>query len=483
MNKIIKNYIYNSIYQVIALVTPIITMPYIARVLGANGVGINSYITSISTIFICIGLLGLDKYASREIAYKREDKNELNKSFSQLLVLRIIMIIIVSVIYIVYSCFSEYKVYLLIQLVYVIGSLLDISWLYHGMEEFKITVTRSIILKIVNIICLFVFIKQPSDLWKYILINGLLTFLANITLYYKMKNYVKLKKVPIKDIMKHLPLTLKVFIPQIAVQIYLQLGKIMINIITSNNAEIAYYDQADKIVKLPLALITALSTVMLPRISNEFKKNNNMKIKEYISKSLSFALFLGIPIMIGICGISDTVVPWLLGEEFMPVIEEIRILSPIIIAICITNVIGDQYLMAINNTKVLTISYLIGATVNFGLNLIFIKKWSYIGAAISMVITEIVIVSIQMLNSRNVINVNKLIKGIWKYIVASLTMLIPIILLRKICSNMMVVTFLQVLSGIFMYIVMLLILKDQFLNYIKEQIIEKKIRALKEYKK
>lgn len=477
MSKIIKNYIYNSIYQILTIMIPIVTIPYAARVLGAEGIGINGYVASISTLFIYIGLLGLDKYASREIAYKRGNKDELNKTFSQLVILRVIMMVITSIFYIIFSLFSEYKIFLLIQLVYVIGYLLDISWLYNGMEEFKKPVTRSIIVKTINIVCLFLFIKQPSDLWKYIAINATLVLIGNLILYHNVKMYVKLEKVEVKDIIKHIPLTIKVFIPQIAIQTYLQLGKIMIEAITNSATDVAFYDQADKIVKLPLALITALSTIMLPRISNEFKKNNKEKVKEYINKSLSFSLFLGIPIMVGIIGISDTLVPWLLGEEFFEVIKVIKILAPVVIAICITNVIADQYLMAVNNTKALTESYIIGAIANFVINIILISRYSYIGAAISMVITEIIIVLIQLINAKQIINIKDVMKSIWKYVIAAISMLIPIALVKNININIMLITLLQVFFGMITYIMVLFILKDVFLEYIIKQV-KNKVKRL-----
>lgn len=474
MSKIIKNYIYNSIYQILNLIIPIITIPYIAQALGAEGVGINGYITSIGTIFIYIGLLGMDKYASREIAYKRENKDDLDKTFSELIVLRMIMIMIISFVYIIFALDSEYKTLMLIQYIYIVGYLIDISWLYNGLEEFKLTSVRSSIIKLINVICLFIFVKQPTDLWKYIFINSILTFIGNIILYYKIGRYVEFKKVNIKEIYKHLPATIKLFVPQIAIQLYLQIGKVIMKDFVTSTAEIAYYDQADKIVKLPLALITALSTVMFPRMANEFKKNNNNKVKEYVSKSLSFTMLLGMPMAIGVFGISDTLVPWLLGNDFIPTITTIKILSPIIVAICITNVIGDQYLMATNNTKMLTVSYIIGTIVNISINFILIPKYSYIGASISMLITEIIIVFIQLMCVRNVIKIKEIIKITWKYVVAAMIMLIFIVILKNLVINLMMITMIQIALGIIIYFVILYGLKDEFFYYIIEKIIQKK---------
>lgn len=415
-------------------------------------------------------MLGLDKYASREIAYKRENAKELNKTFTQLIILRLTMLILITSIYLIFSFVSEYKIYLLIQTIYVIGYLLDISWAYNGLEEFKTTALRSIIVKLINIVAIFVFVKVPLDLCKYIAINAILVFLGNIILYPNIKKYLRLEKVSVKDVIKHIPMTLKLFIPQIAIQLYLQLGKIMIEAITGDATQVAYYDQADRIVKLPLALITALSTVMLPRISNEFKKNNQEKVKEYINKSLEFVFFLGMPIMFGLIGVSDTLVPWLLGEEFIPVIITIQLLSPIVVALCITNVIGDQYLMAVNNTKVLTMSYIVGVIMNFIINCILIPKYSYIGAAIAMVITELCIITIQIAKTRNIINIKIISKKVFKYIIASISMLLIVKLIKNINISIILITFVQVFVGVGIYGIILLILKDEFLLYLTSKI-------------
>ena len=380
------------------------------------------------------------------------------------------MLVLTTLIYYIFALQSEYKIYLLIQAIYVIGYLIDISWLYNGVEEFKITALRSIIIKIVNVIAIFTMVKTPSDLNIYIFINAISLLIGNLILYYNIKKYVEFKKVPLKNVFKHIPETIRIFIPQIAIQLYLQLGKIMIESITNDATQVAYYDQADKIVKLPLALITALSTVMLPRISNEFKRNNTEKVKEYVNKSLRFVFFLGVPIMFGIIGLADTLIPWLMGEEFLPVIITIQILSPIVLALCITNVIGDQYLMAVNNTKALTTSYVIGTTINFILNIALIEKYSYIGAAISMIITELFIISIQIVNAKKIIDIKKLLKNISKYMISAIIMLIVVLLIGKINLDLRIVTALQILAGIIIYFIILLIQKDEFLYYIIDKV-------------
>lgn len=411
----------------------------------------------------------MDKYASREVAYKRENKDELNSTYSELVMLRLIMFLLTLLIYVLFSLFSEYKIILLLQSIYVIGYLLDISWLYNGLEEFKQTVLINVIIKILNIALIFLFVKTPSDLWKYILINGAVLLFGNLSLYFNIDKYVKLKKVKINQVAKHVPRTLQIFVPQLAIQLYLQLGKIMIEAITCDVIAVGYYDQADKIVKLPLSLITALSTVMLPRISNEIKKKNNQKVREYINNSLVFAFFLGIPIMVGLISISDTLVPWLLGKEYLSVIRTIQILSPIILALCLTNVLGDQYMMAANKTKELTCSYIVGVFVSFFVNLFFINKMSYNGAAIGMLITELSIIVVQLKYTSKMIDKKFFKCNILKYLISSVAMIIPIMLVKSIRIDLIFSTFIQIFFGIVTYFVLLLILKDDFFcaNYKK----------------
>lgn len=465
MNKrrVVINYIYSSFYQLFLIIVPLITAPYLARTLLPEAVGINSYVSSVVQIFGLLGLIGLNNYSIREIAYAREDKEKLNKVFSELFFLRWICFIITTIIYLIYACFSEYQMYFIVQLIAVFGIFVDISWLYAGLEEFKMTVMRSFIVKIINVINIFLFIHGPEDLYLFMFISSVYSVIGNLILYTGVRKRVGKITTKNLNIKRHLGPTIKLFAPQVASLVYLQCDKIMVKFLSSHVSDVGFYDQAERIVKIPLALITALSSVMLPRVANEFSKQNKENIKKYVNTAFRFSLMIALPLMFGIIAISYTMIPWFLGEGYEKVIHVMMTVSPIVLFISLSSVSGTQYLTAVNKTKILTISYIVGATLNIMANCILIPKLGPVGAACGTVVAEFTVFLIQIINIKEIIKVKEILKISIKYFISGICMLICCILVGNYFGSTILSTLLQVIIGITVYFGLLWILKDKFL--------------------
>ena len=461
--RVALNYIYSALYQIILIIVPFITAPYLARTLLPDAVGINSYVSAVVSTFSLVGLIGLNNYSIREIAYVRNDEEKLSKSFSELLVLRVICFAITLVAYVIFALMSEYRLYFLVQLIAILSAFLDISWLYAGLEEFKVTVTRSFIVKIVNVISIFVFIHSPNDLCLFMILSTIYTVIGNSILYLGIKKRIKKFVFTELNITRHIIPTLKLFLPQVASTVFLQIDKIMIKWLAPAVSSVGFYDQAERIVKMPLALITALSVVMLPRISNEFKHNNIEKIKNYIFKSFEFSLFLAIPLMFGLMVISSTMIPWFLGKGYEGVISIMFTLSPVVVFISLSSVSGKQYLTATNKTKILTISYLAGAFIDLVLNYILIPKIGAVGAAIGTLCAETVVFMIQMIYIKDILEFKKLIKQFTKYTICGCIMFCACYYVGDIYGNTVISTLLQIILGGIVYFALLFVLKDRFM--------------------
>lgn len=475
--KVVLNYIYSSFYQLILIVVPFITAPYLAQTLQPTATGINSYVSAVVQLFSSIGLLGINNYSIREVAYVRNDKDKLTKVFSELITLRFILFILTSIVYLIYSTTSTYKVYFLIQFVAIFSAFLDISWLYMGLEEFRVTVTRSLIVKIINLASIFLLIKSPSDLGLFMFISTIYTVIGNGILYFGVKkkiNKPKFKKVEFK---KHIIPMIKLFLPYAASLIYLQIDKIMIKGLSSNIANVGFYEQAERLVKVPLALITALSSVMLPRVSNEFVNKNEDNVKKYIQSSFIFSMYLAIPLMLGIFSISYTMIPWFLGKGYGGVTPIMMIICPIILFIALSSVCGNQYLTASNNTKTLTKSYCFGATLNLIFNLILIPKFGAVGAGIGTVIAEATVFIVQFKVVKNITDNKELKKSFFKYLLCGFVMLGTCTLIGTNLAKTPTTTILQIICGIISYFGILLIIKDKFTYTILENI-TKRIKNL-----
>ena len=470
---ITKNYIYNLIYQVVAFIIPLVTTPYISRVLGAENIGIYSFTASIVTYFILFGSLGVAMYGQREIAYVQDDIKARSKTFYEILLMRFTTIgSSLVVFYFTFCQTGEYSIYYKILILEIIANAVDISWFFQGLEEFKKTVMRNLAVKLICLAGIFVFVKSPNDLIVYILIYMLSALIGNLSLWLYLPKYIQ--KVKIKDlkVFKHLKPTIALFIPQIAIQIYTVLDKTMIGVLVEDKSEVGFYEQAQKMVKMLLTVATSLGTVMQPRIAHTFAKGDMKKLKEYIDTSFKFVSFLAFPLMFGIASISSKFVPIFYGEGYEKVIILICIISPIIVAIGLSNLMGIQYLLPTKKQKEFTISVTAGAIINFIFNMIFIPLWQSIGASAATVIAECAVIAIQLYFVRKEIKTKDVIMNSKNYFIASVIMFVITMLINIFVQQPVLSITIQVVIGVIVYFAILFVLKDDLVKMGMKKVIK-----------
>lgn len=469
---IAKNYIYNLIYQLLTILLPLITTPYLSRVLGAEPIGIYGYTISIVTYFILFGSLGVAMYGQREIAYIQSNKKDRTKTFLEIIIVRTISLTISMILfYFIFGRTGEYAIYYKILLIQILANVFDISWFFQGLEEFDKTVTRNIIVKSLSLILIFVLVKQPSDLWKYFIIFVGSELLGNMSLWFYLPKYIEKIKLKELQLKKHIKPAIALFIPQIAIQIYTVLDKTMIGLLTNNMSEVGYYEQAQKVIKALVTVVSALSIVMSSRIANEYKNGNNKEVNNCLLKSFNLVWFLGIPMMLGIIAIANQLVPLYYGEGFEPVTNMLITISPIILAIGLSNVTGIQYLIQTGQDKIFTKSVIIGAIVNVILNVILIKTIGAVGAGISSVIAEFIILFIQLKHFKEQIKIKEIFKLAVKCLISAIIMFIIILILTKYLTTSIFNIMIEIIIGASIYIILLFIMKYQFLYDIINQFI------------
>ena len=472
---ITKNYIYNLIYQILIIIMPVITTPYLARTLEPEGTGVYSYTISIVTYFILFGSLGLAMYGQREIAYVQEDTKKRSKIFFELVILRFItMSISMAVFYVIYGRAGEYAVYYRILLLEMLANCLDISWFFQGIEHFKKTATRNIVVKIFSVISIFIFIKSKSDINKYLLIYVLTTLLGNCSLWIGINKYIQ--KVPFKElrVFSQIKPTISLFIPQIAIQIYTVLDKTMIGAILGDMSEVGYYEHTQKIVKILLTIITSLGAVMMPRIAKCYAEGAKEQIKAYMHKTFKFVYMLAFPLIFGIIAVSDNFVPLFLGAEYEKAKLLLKVMSLIILFIGLSNVTGSQYLLSTKKQKQFTISVICGAITNACLNLILINKFESLGAVIATVIAEFTVTAVQFGFIRETFKTIDIIKAAKNYLLAGSIMFALTMVIAILIKSSIICLVIQVGVGALTYFMILLLMKDslvvEILNKILTQI-------------
>ena len=467
---ITKNYIYNTSYQVLTLLTPLITTPYLSRVLGADGIGIYSFTASIVAYFTMFAALGTLTYGNREISYLQDDRKTRSQVFWEIEFLSIIMTTISLLAYVLFILFGakEYHVFYVAQVFTILSTAADIVWLLQGMEEFGKVVGRNIFFKILLIIYIFTFVKTKEDLIIYVAGNVLITFISQLSVWLYLPKFVDGPNWKELRPFRHFKNTVVLFLPTIAISVYIVLDKTMIGIF-SNSFENGYYEQGVMLSKTVLTLVTSLGAVMIPRMGYHYNRGENEEVKNLMYQSYRFVWFLGIPLCFGLMGIAANIVPWFYGDGFSKLITLLPILSLLIPIIGLSNVTGMQYLVTTKREKILTMSVCIGATVNFCLNLCFIPRWSSLGAAFASVIAEAAITGVQFVFVRKEISVAKVFLGSWKYLLAGCIMLLLLIVENKYLSPSILHTGLMIISGAGVYFATLILMRDEFtMEYIKK---------------
>ena len=304
-----------------------------------------------------------------------------------------------------------------------------------------------------------------------------------MSLWLYLPKYIEKTKIKELELKKHIRPAITLFIPQIAIQIYTVLDKTMIGLLTNDMSEVGYYEQAQKVIRALILVMGALSTVMSSRIASEYAKGNKDNLKDCLEKSFNFVWLLGIPMMFGTIAIASKFVPWYYGEGFESVISILIATSPIVLAIGLNNVTGIQYLIQIGKEKEFTKSVILGATVNVVLNIILIKLIGTLGASISSVIAEFIILFVQLKYFKEQFKIEEILKLSTKCFISGLIMLIVVLVLTNYLTVSIFNTIIEIAVGVIVYIMVLFILKYQFLYDICKQIItgiKEKINICKE---
>lgn len=465
--KLVRNYLYNAGYQILLLITPLLTVPYISRVLGPTGVGINATTNSVITYFLLLGTLGVTIYGNREIAGCREDLHKRSVKFWEIEIMQISTISVAYCIFLIWLYFTtQFKMYFFLQSFLIFAGAFDISWYFMGLEDFRKTVLRNIIVKLLSLLCIFTLVKTSHDIGIYILILSVSQVLGNLTLWPYLRTSVELVSLKELHIWNHLRPSVSLFVPQIAIQIYVALNRTMLWKLDSVTAS-GYYDYADKLIKLVLALVTATGIIMLPRISNLFAHGDIKKIHRYLYASFDFVSCIAFPLAFGVAATATALAPWFFGASFSSVGSLLIIESPIILFIGWSNVIGQQYLIPTHQVKQYTQSVTVGAVTNIILNVPLIIFGGVRGAAIATLVSELVVTVYQLYVVRKQLTTWKLFSNFWKYLFAGGIMFCAVYKLNLVMRISVGSIAEQIVEGGLIYIGLLLILQPSLINDVR----------------
>lgn len=461
-----KNIMLSTFYQVLKIITPFITAPYISRVLGVSKVGIFSYTSSYAMYFTLFGGLGTATYGTREIARVRNDEHKRSHLFWEIEILSVITTTISILVWGVFTLINtKYQVYYAVLTFNLLAVMFDISWFYAGIEQFQYTIGWNSFFKIASVVALFIFVHKPSDLLIYVFIMAFQNFAGNVGMWTGLPRFIH--KVDLKTIKlkKHFHETLVYFIPTIATSVYNVLDKTMIGFITHNTKENGYYENANKILDMMKTLtFVALNSVMTSRISFLYKEKKFEEIKKRIHDSINYVLFMGIGILFGLSGVAKVFVPLFFGKGWDKTVDLLIIMSPVIVIIGLSNCLGSQYYTPSGRRKESAKYIIAGAVINFCFNCIFIPKLMSYGAAIATVIAETVITILYVHNDNDYLNWSDIFKMGWKKLIAGVIMFVILLGIRQVIHQPLLSVALMVIVGGGSYILILTLLKDSFIE-------------------
>lgn len=481
-----KNYIFNLLFQIINVVAPLITMPYVSRALGAYGIGAYSYSFSVVSYFLIFASLGTTLYGCREIANNSSDKHQKTITFYEILTVRLIASVIVIVCYLsfihLYRFQPEDKMLLTVSVFYILGTALDISWFYQGEQNFQIITVITIIVKISTIVSTFVFIHNAGDTLFYVLLHAFMAFINSLLYFVPLRN--RLVRVSIRElnVVKHLIPVIVLLIPQISKEVYAVLDKTMIGSIYTDRALNGYYEQAVNIVSMSMTVITSLNIVMMSTLSQDYGKDKLDSISKKVANSFQFVWFLGLPLCAGIVSVIDLFVPLFFGRGYEPVVDLVYMLTPRIMIIGISNVIGIQYLITLKKHKAFNTSIILGLLGNATLNAVLIPKFNVYGAAIATVISEEIVTITQLVFVRKDLNLRLVFpKEIKKRIISTAIMLVCICVAKRLMGGtaFMVQIVLCVCIGVGTYSAFEILLRDVFMTDLLMQVKSRIVRRRK----
>ena len=427
--KVIKNYLYNLSYQILTIILPIITVPYVTRIFTSEALGNYGFYNSIVSYFSLFAMLGIGIYGTKQIAAARNVSSTFWNIYAIQLIASLLALFVYSM-----TLLSIPKMSGIIPIILGIGLLtkmIDISWLFTGKEDFKKITLRNTMVKVAGVISIFTFIKSSEDLYLYIFLIVIFDFLGQFVMWIPAKKFIKRPSFDTKIIKKNLHPIVLLFLPQVAISLYVVLDRTLLGLLGSYS-DVGIYEQGQKLTSILLTVVSSLGAVMLPRVANLLSERKEKEAQNMVRFSFILYNLIIFPMIFGLIAINEVFIKIFLGENFQDVKYVLYIIVFNIMFIGWTNILGYQVLVVRNKNKEFMLSTTIPAIVSVAVNITVIPFFGYIGASITSVVVEFLVFAIQWYYSRNIINKNLLFnKDLTKIICSSLVMF-GVVMLCKI---------------------------------------------------
>lgn len=418
--KVIKNYLYNLSYQILTIILPIITVPYVTRIFTSEALGNYIFYNSIVSYFSLFAMLGIGVYGTKQIAAA----SDVSSTFWNIYAIQFIASILAIAVYLIvaFSIPQMSGVIPLIVGITLFANMMDISWLFSGKEDFKKITIRNIVVRLIGVISIFTFVKSSDDLYLYVFLIVIFDFLGQFVMWVPAKKFIKRPSFNAKVIKKNLHPIVLLFLPQVAISLYVVLDRTLLGLLGSYS-DVGIYEQGQKLISILLKVVSSLGVVMLPRVANLLSERRDKEAQNMVKFSFILYNLIIFPMIFGLIAVNEVFVKLFLGQNFQDVKYVLYVIVFNIMFVGWTNILGYQVLVVRNKNKEFMLSTTIPAFVSVAVNIAVIPFFGYIGASITSVVVEILVFAIQWYYSRNIINKKLLFnKDLAKIILSSLVM-------------------------------------------------------------
>ena len=467
--KVIKNYLYNLSYQILTIILPIITVPYVTRIFTSEDLGNYVFYNSITNYFCLFAMLGVGVYGTKQIAATKD----VNSTFWNIYAIQLIASLLAIIAYVltVISFPNMSGAISIILSVVLFSKMIDISWLFMGKEDFRKITLRNTVVKLSGVISIFILVKSSDDLYLYVFLIVIFDFLGQFVMWIPAKKFIKQPSFNKKVMKKNLHPIVLLFLPQVAISLYVILDKTLLGILGSYS-DVGIYEQGQKLTSILIAIVSSLGAVMLPRVANLLSERREKEAQNMVKFSFILYNLIIFPMIFGLIAVNEVFVKLFLGQNFQDVKYVLYIIVFNLIFIGWTNILGYQVLVVRNKNKEFMLSTTIPAFVSVAINIAVIPFLGYIGASITSVVVEILVFAIQWYYSRNIINKKLLFnKDLAKIILSSLAMFGAVMLCKMTLGLDGIVGLIIYLAvGGISYLGMIFLLKTVNIREMKEML-------------
>lgn len=398
-----KNFCMNAILTMSQFIFPLITFPYVSRILLAEGTGKVSFATSIISYFAMFAQLGIPTYGIRACAQVRNDKKKLSKTAQEIFIINIIMSILAYIVFFIAVCnvprLKDEKTLLIIVSATIFFNAIGMEWLYKALEQYTYITIRSVIFKFIALIAMFLLIHQQSDYIIYGAISIFASSASNIFNFFNVHKYISLRPVGEYNFKQHLKAVSVFFALSCAATIYVNLDTVMLGFMKTN-VDVGYYNAAVKIKTILVSIVTSLGTVLLPRASYYVEHGLKEDFYRITKKAINFVFLVATPLMLYFMFFAKEGIFFLSGNTYGGAIVPMQIIMPTLFFIGLTNIMGMQILVPLGKENIVLYSEIVGAVVDLAINYILIPKYASAGAAIGTLVAEIAVWIVQYIYLR-----------------------------------------------------------------------------------